>query len=284
MNLRIILWLLPFSVLLGCGKAEFRKAQIDEITLSSSFTGENYQVKLLLPEGYSESQTYPIVYLLDGHFHFDELGEDLVRMYRKGEIKEVIVAGIAYADYIFEGDPGKLGNLGTIYDVRRTDLLFPKDTLDNGEIIGGGGLEFYRFLKEELAPVVESSYAVDTTQRTLMGHSYAGYFTLHQMMNYVDDPFYVNLAALSPVLWYGNDNLFYMEEAINDAGTSLPFKLYLGVGELEGMYFNATFDDFVERLEAHQLPDLNFKADRYKGGHTFSAGEGFVNALKYFYE
>ena len=283
-SFRSLLLVLPLLVMTACGKAEFRKARVDEITLNSIHTGENYLAQILLPNDYSESASYPIVYLLDGHFHFSELGEDLVRMIRDEEIPPVIVVGIAYADYPFKGKASNLDNLSTIYDIRRTDLLFPKDTLDDGEEIGGGAREFYRFIREELAPAVETAYSVDTTERTLMGHSYGGYFTLYQMMNYVEDPFFVNLAALSPVLWYGNDNLFKMEEAIHDSATAMPFDLYLGVGNMEGVYFNATFDEFVERLDAHQIPGLTYFGERYTGSHTFSAGDGFTKALKYFYE
>lgn len=283
-SIRLFLFLFAPFLLLSCGKADFRKAQVDEFTLTSSFTGENYLIQVLLPGDYSESQAYPIVYLLDGHFHFNELGEDLVGMMQEGEVKDVIIAGIAYADYPFEGKPSNLDNLNTIYLTRETDLLYPMDTLDDGREIGGGALEFYRFIREELAPMVESSYAVDTLERTLMGHSYGGYFTLFQMMNYIDAPFFSNLASLSPVLWYGNENLFKMEADLDSAGTSFPFDLYLGVGNMEGVYFNATFDEFAERLAAHQLPDLNYLAERYSGSHTFSAKAGFLNALQYFYE
>lgn len=280
----IQLFLLVALVVAGCGKADFRKASVDELTLSSSYTGENYLIQILLPDEYSENNAYPIVYLLDGHFHFNELGEEIVGMIQDGEIQDVIIAGIAYADYPFEGKASNLDNLSTIYQVRETDLLFPKDTLDDGRELGGGGLEFYRFLREELAPVVESSYSVDTLNRTLLGHSYGGYFTLFQMFNYADAPFFKNLGALSPVVWYGNENLFYMEEALSITNASLPVDLYLGVGELEGVIFNASFDAFVEDLAEDQIPGLTYKAERYSGSHTFSANTGFINALKYFYE
>lgn len=269
-------------ILGSCGKADFRKAQVDEFSLSSGFTGRNYLIRVLLPPDYSPDQTYPMVTLLDGYFHFDELGEDLVPLMQDGEIKDVIVAGIFYEDYPFEGKTGNLDNLGTIYETRESDLLFPMDTTDEGRIIGGDGNLFYQFITEELAPVLESSYNTDTTQRTLMGHSYAGYFTLFHLFDKADQPFFPRLAALSTAFPYANGNLFSMEADAN--GIVLPYDLYLGVGSLEGTYFNATYDQFVAQLEASQHAGLTWDAGRYTGSHTFSAKDGFINAIQYFYE
>gem|GEM_PF-1054645 len=279
-------WLSALCLLLvSCsGKSDFRQAQVDEFSLTSGFTERNYLIRVLLPPDYSPDQSYPMITLLDGYFHFKELGEDLIGLMEDGEVQDVIVAGIFYEDYPFEGKVGNLDNLSTIYETRESDLLFPMDTTEEGRIIGGDGNLFYQFITEELAPVLESTYPTDTAQRTLMGHSYAGYFTLFHMFDKAAQPFFPRLAALSTAFPYANGNLFAMEEAVAAAGTNLPYDLYLGVGSLEGTYFNATHDQFVEQLETSNPTGLTWTSARFSGSHTFAANDGFIKAIQYFYE
>lgn len=275
---------LALLLCIGCGKADFKSARIDEVTIQSGFTEQNYLIRILLPEGYSEDRDYPIVYLLDGHFHFEELGGDFVPMVKDGEIEEVILAGIYYADHPFEGKPGNLDNLSAIWDLRRTDFTYPADTAEDGEILGGGAFEFYRFLTEELAPAIEGAYAVDTNQRGLMGHSFGGYFSFFQLLSFSDKPFYQHVGSLSPALMWQDEYLIALEQAAFDSAKTLPAKLYIGVGSLEGIEFNALTEELAARLGEHAHPGLEFQVETYHGGHLYSANTGFLNALKYFYE
>ena len=65
--------------------------------------------------------------------------------------------------------------------------------------------------------------------------------------------------------------------------TNLPFKLYLGIGKQEGVQNNALFNEFVDRLKKHNYTNLNYKSDRYSGGHIHSTKNGFEKALHFIF-
>ena len=272
---------LLLAALTACKKADFRKARIDEVTVQSSFTQQDYLIRILLPEGYAEDREYPLVVLLDGFFHFEELGPDVVEMMQEGEIEDVIVAGIFYEDYPFEGKPGNLDNLSAIWDLRRTDLTFPADTIDPANQASGNAPAFFQFLTTELAPVLETAYSTDTTRRTLLGHSFGGYFALYQLLTHPNTPFYKRIGSLSPAVQWQDEYIFGLEEAAHLANAALDVDLYMGIGSLEGAEWNILVEAFGEQLREHAYPGLRLKVENYPGGHTYSANPGFINALRF---
>lgn len=64
---------------------------------------------------------------------------------------------------------------------------------------GGGAGQFCRFLTEELRPAVEQDLPVNG-QHLLAGHSYAGLFTLHVLLNYPGA--FDTYIAIDPSLWW----------------------------------------------------------------------------------
>ena len=73
--------------------------------LSSSDTGYEYEITVLLPPNYDDSQTYPSVYLLDGHWHYPHAAADAQRMMNAGEIEPILLISIAYALEDTQVDP-----------------------------------------------------------------------------------------------------------------------------------------------------------------------------------
>lgn len=64
---------------------------------------------------------------------------------------------------------------------------------------GGGAERFYHFLTEELRPAVEQGLPVNG-QHLLVGHSYAGLFTLNVLLNYPGA--FDTYIAVDPSLWW----------------------------------------------------------------------------------
>ena len=166
-----LLLLLTICALISCKKEWRNIAESETHVIESSYTGQKYQLKVLLPIDYEPEREYPIVYLTDAFLHFNTVAKEIKKL--RNEIGDIILVGIFYEDY-----PFTLGNMITIGELRNTDLTYPVDQseVDAGNQGGGGGLLFYQSLIEELIPMIEQRYRSNTSQRTIIGHSLGGHF------------------------------------------------------------------------------------------------------------
>ena len=268
--------LIILLIISACQKDDIVVAPENIHVISSAFTKQDYELKVILPDGYNSNNSYPVVYLLDGYYHFNDVKKNFKE---NRSLREVILVGIFYEKY-----PFSLSNLGTIEELREVDFTYPIHTTSEGTDLGGGGLDFYEFLKQELLPLIEQNYSTDDNDRTLMGHSLGGYFCLFQMMHFRANPLFQNVIALSPSLWWSQLEILEMEQAIKSADEDLPFSLYIGIGEQEGVEANTLVDELNERLIAHSYPSLSYLVERYQGGHLHSAKTGFDSGLKFIYQ
>jgi predicted alpha/beta superfamily hydrolase len=119
--------------------------------------------------------------------------------------------------------------------LRQRDYTFPHALPSDSLPISGGGENFYKFLKTELLPHIHASYRTDTSNQTMMGHSFGGYFVLYALLRDLQEniPFNYYVAA-SPSLPYYD---FYLKKqfeslSLQNAGKAIP-QLYLTTGEME---------------------------------------------------
>jgi predicted alpha/beta superfamily hydrolase len=257
----------------SCSKDEFKIETVESLEITSEHTKQSYLIKVLLPDNYSPSNQYPVVFLLDGYFWFNDTRHDAEELMSENQISDIILVSIEYKDL-----PFSISNSTQISNLRTTDLTYP--TNDNE---GGGGLEFYTFIKTELIPEIENKYACDENNRAIFGHSLGGYFVLFQMLNYENEPIFKSVVAISPSIWWADLNILKLEEAVFNSGKDLPFNLYTSVGNMEGVVMNSTFDEFQSRIESRNYSNLNYKFEKSKSGHTESARIGFRNALEHLY-
>jgi predicted alpha/beta superfamily hydrolase len=270
--------LLLLSLLAGCDRLTLRSAEQESFRLSSAQTGQDYEISVLLPPDYDETASYPTVYLIDGHWHFGHAAADAQRMMEKGDIRDVLLVGIAYADLRGNG----LQGYARISELRIDDLTFPKN-VDTASL-GGKAFEFRAFIKDDLIPSIEDRYAASSEERTLMGHSLGGYFGIWEMFTFADTAsLFVNIESGSPALWWADGYLLEEAERLQQAGTSLPFRLHTTMGSLESVTWNTFFDEFEARLQDYAFPGLSWTSERYAEGHTATASTGFEAGLLYFF-
>ncbi|MEO0899408.1 MAG: alpha/beta hydrolase-fold protein [Bacteroidota bacterium] len=261
----------------GCESTVLRNAQEESFEMTSTNTGRNYRMDILLPPDYDASQTYPSVYLLDGHWHYLNVAADAQQLMRNDRIRDVIIIGIAYADFA----TNTLGGFGEISSLRIDDLTAQKNS-DEAER-GGDAANFRKFIVEELIPEIDTRYSTGDAERTLMGHSLGGYFGLWEMFNFTENSPFDYIESGSPALWWADGFLMDMEEQVANAGSRLPFRLHTTMGTLESVVWNAFFDEFEERLGTNGYDDLTYIFERYPRGHSAMAETGFKEGLKYFF-
>jgi predicted alpha/beta superfamily hydrolase len=200
--------------------------------LRSAIVGQDYEIQVSLPSPLESGKKYPTVYVLDGNWIFGTVTETSRLLASGGEIPPVLVVGIGYAD----ASAASVRALRARDDTPTPDPDFVRslrervpDLPENATT--GGAPAFLRFLKEELIPFVEAQYPADPQDRTLLGHSFGGLFTLYTLFER-PETFHRYIAG-SPSLWWGRGTIFEDEAALAESRTDLPVKLFLSAGALE---------------------------------------------------
>src|SRR5690606_10805484 len=101
----------------------------------------------------------------DGNAYFDAVANS-VDNYIQGKNISVdpIVVGIGYENaYVMDS-------------LRNRDYTYPEALPADSFTVSGKGDKFYDFIKAKLVPHIDSIYRTDKTNRTIMGHSFGGYF------------------------------------------------------------------------------------------------------------
>ncbi len=186
---------------------------------------DTFTVSVQLPREYETypDKSYPMALLVDGDFYFPTMAP-MVRQYEMtGLLPPIILVAIGYGDF------QKMDSL------RVRDFLHPKSLASDEIAAPGGGLDFYRFIADELLPRLERNFRVDTAQRTLMGHSFGGYFALYAALQQAKEGAHIfsNIISASPTLWYHDFYLYRLPEELMQHLVTGPLNIVLTAGSLE---------------------------------------------------
>ena len=227
--------------------------------IRSLIIGQDYQVKIRLPEDYSNTTTlYPILYLLDGDHAF-AMATDIVQYLIYGEhIPDLIIASPAYDSKKLPHEGGK--------NMRNRDLTpFPAPSAD----MTPGAIQYLEFFQEELIPFVESNYRVLASDRTLWGYSRGGLFALFALFQ---KP---NLFQRYMIVDGFEDEFFNMEEIYAAQHTDLPIRLFIAAPPSE-LGSKELFDSLRKRNYTNFRPEF---AQLNDIGHFALAAEGLTKGL-----
>lgn len=167
-----------------------------ERSLYSATLQEERSYWIHLPELYDADtiRRYPVVYLLDGDSFFHSLvGIRKTLASGKGKyLSPCIIVGVLNTDRTRDFTPtasaaGRDGKIAV------------------GAVPQGGGSEaFCKFLTEELRAVIDSTYRT-SGWNMLIGHSYAGLFTLDTFLRHTE--LFDTYLAVDPSLWWDQGRL-----------------------------------------------------------------------------
>lgn len=186
--------------------------------LHSAVLAEERSYWVHLPENYGQDTTraYPVIYLLDGDSFFHSLVgiSKTLASGRGRHLPSCIIVGVLNTDRTRDLTP-------TASAAGRDGKILP------GAIPQGGGSEaFSRFLTGELRAIIDSSFRTNG-QNMLIGHSYAGLFTLNTFLRHTE--LFDIYLALDPSLWWDQGKLS-LEAAELISGKDFTGKsLYVGV-------------------------------------------------------
>ncbi|MFT6336821.1 MAG: putative alpha/beta superfamily hydrolase [Halioglobus sp.] len=190
-----------------------------------------------MPENYNpENPTkYPVVFVLDGGVHFNAVST-VHQYYSGGYIPEMIIVGISNRNN------------------RTRDLTTSKISVRRGRAYDqetGCADKFMQFIEKELIPYIENKYPV-TDYRTLIGHSYAGLFTINALMNYPD--LFENYLAIDPSLDWDNQKLLNQSREILKKNTFQDKSLFISLGgQLHMQDYGVTIDNVMQDTSEYTL-------------------------------
>jgi len=145
----------------------------------SNILAEKRELLIHLPVEYDSSQSYPIMYVLDGSSQDFRIASIAETFNRAGIVEKMIIVGIPNVD--------RNRDLTPHYILQETD-----------GVVFGKGNDFLRFISDEVIPFIESKYPANK-YRMLAGHSRAGLFTFYA---YLEQPeTFDALFCFSPAFW-----------------------------------------------------------------------------------
>ena len=239
------------------------------LTVHSSMVGRDYDLYVgTYPRNYGDTtRKFPVVYVLDGQWDFQLVNAINGGQYYDGFIPEVILVGITWG--------GEHPN----YDSLRALDLTPTQIKQMPS--SGNAAKFLAAIKGELIPYIDSNYRTDKADRTLMGSSLGGLFTLYTMFKETD--LFNRYILTSPSISWDNSVLYTYEESYHAQNTRLPVTLFMAMSSLEGI--ETIFNKFVDHLKSRNYKDLKFETRVIVGmGHSGSKPEGYTRGMQFVFE
>jgi predicted alpha/beta superfamily hydrolase len=251
------------------------KESIPTTTLFSESVKDSFAIFVNLPRDYQKkrNQDFPVIFLLDANVYFDIVADAM-----KENNSNAILVGIGYKDFIM------------IDSLRNRDYTFPKALPQDSFPISGGADKFLSFIKGELLLYIDKTYRTDTGNRTLMGHSLGGFFTLYALEQVMLDKTnsFNNYVAASPSLHYCNNYLIKQFQNISDNDNLKQLNIYLTYGAREdsedegkGTEGIDNFNSFETLLASNKFRNIKVKSEVYPTfGHMETAVPTFTKSLQ----
>lgn len=180
-------------------------------TFHSIVLGQQRTLNVILPDGYTDSLRYPVIYVLDG-----SMNEDLPHL-----------AGLVQFLAMYELTPKSIV-VGIANVDRYHDFTHP--TRGDSDLVwlptGGGSAAFIAFIAGEVLPYVDARFRTNG-DRTIIGQSLGGLlvmellFKRHELFN--------RYVAVSPSLWWDNGSLAQLAAGFSRTHGREPLQVYMAL-------------------------------------------------------
>ena len=228
----LLIRLLAISVLLssyGCQSttksSAARAGENDSFTLFSTVVKDSFYIQIQVPAEYKDStaKRYPVVVVLDANFHFPMLAASVHQYEKAGLLPPLILIGIGYK------------SLKHMDSLRTRDYLYPAALASDEMTTIGGGEHFRQFIINELLTSVDSTVRTSKQNRSLLGHSFGGYFALYSLLAQTTAKTgeFKNFIAASPSLWYHDFYLNRLPTALATLTQKDTTHIFISVGGAE---------------------------------------------------
>jgi len=170
------------------------RAQVNKDVKKDSVYSNIFQeyknIWVKLPENYNPKspEKFPVVYILDGGVQLKTL-ETVYENYWGHYLPNMILVGIS-------------NQTNRTRDLTTSQIkMYGKNEINSNT---GGAEKFTQYIEKELIKYIDNKYPT-TNYRTLIGHSYAGLFTINMLINH--NALFKNYIAIDPSLDWDNQKL-----------------------------------------------------------------------------
>ena len=266
-NLIAIITAFFFLQIISAQEVTIPGTQLQRIT-SSIVGGQEYQLHIMLPGGYANSnKVYPVVYLMDSQWDFPLMAALYGQQYYDGFIPPMIIVGVTW------------GGIKPNPDSLRARDYTPTNV--KGTPQSGGADKFLSFMKEELFPFVEKNYRVNKQDRTLVGCSLGGLFTMYALFTHPE--MFQRYVAASPAFRWDNEVLYQYEKKYAANKSNPAAKLFMCIGGVEASV--PDFQKLTSYLNERHYDSLQIESRILENtGHSGTKGEGFARGLQFVFK
>lgn len=246
--------------------------------LRSKITGYDYVISVALPAAYQRDQQarFPAFYLLDAHMAFGTVTEGSRLLNYSGQIPPVLIIGIAVA----ARTPVEQTRFRSY---AFTPPLSGKDadsgTGNGGQVPTGGAPLFLRTLKEEIVPLIESTYRT-SADRALGGYSLSALFTSYVLL--ASPETFQRYVLVSPSLWWGKETLIQQASALSKTGPQKGRQVFIAYGSEEEKDIVDGSQAFARALRANTDAVLELRIGQNED-HFLGLGVNYVRGLFYLF-
>ena len=269
MKKTIVLFLIAFSAnaYAQYPKVDIPGSEVRKIT-SSIVAGQEYELQILLPGSYKNSnKKYAVIYLMDSQWDFPLVKCLYGEHYYDGFIPELIIVGVTWGGV--DPNPDSL---------RARDYTPTKETRLPQS---GGADNFLSFMKDELFPFIEKNYKADNNNRTLMGCSLGGLFTLYTL--FTQPELFTGYAAASPAVEWDGVVLDKYEKEFSEKKLSKPVRVYMTIGDVERS--RPTYEKFAALMTSRNYASASLRSRILENtGHSGTKTETFGRGMQYVFE
>ena len=238
-------------------------------TITSSYVkGQEYLLQISLPAGYAtNNKKYPVVYLMDSQWDIPLVSALYGQQYYDGFIPEMIIVGITWGGYHPNPDSLRARDY-----TPTTEKILPQS---------GQANKFLECINKEIFPFIEENYRVDSTDRTLMGCSLGGLFTMYTLFTHPG--MFNHYVAASPAFTWDNDVLYSYEKKYHESTSKPPAKLFMCVGGVERGV--PGFEKLTRFLQNRHYANLQIESRVLENtGHSGTKGEGYARGLQFIFK
>lgn len=235
---------------------------------SSIVNGQEYVLQISLPASYDKSnKKYPVIYLMDSQWDFPLLTALYGQQYYDGFIPEVIIVGITWG-----GEHPNPDSLRARDYTPTNDKRLPQS---------GGADKFLSVIKNEVSPLVQKNYRVDENDKTLVGCSLGGLFTMYSL--FMHPEMFNRYIAASPAFTWDNNVLCKYEEQYQANKSNPPAKLFMCVGGVETSV--PGYEKLASFLKNRHYSNLQIESKVLENtGHSGTKGEGYARGLQFVFK
>jgi predicted alpha/beta superfamily hydrolase len=251
------------------------------ITIKSSILKETRDIWVYLPPNYHDTYhqpaRYPVLYILDGDIHFHSLSG----------LVQILGAGLNGTYVIPEMIVIAIPNTNRARDLAPTTLVDNDSSTNSYSNKTNKGLNFLKFIRDELIPKVDSSYRT-MDYRTFIGQSLGG-LTVINALQTIPETFNAYV-AIEPSLWWDDKVLLkQIKDYFN--GSDLKGKTFflaqantLNKKDSVNLHYES-IKEMLTILETRNRSNLKWKYKYYgNDNHASVALVGEYDALRFIFE